>query len=141
MMLLSIAFQGSSSTGFAWLFGIFVIPVSILFGLAMLTSSLIEKKYPNQFILEMIVLLIIFIILTPLSSYIILSTKNIHENELWGIPFIIIGLISFIPAILNIILVIQESTEKQFLTSKTAFFAAATLYLSTMIGMFFVPNE
>ena len=141
MILLSIAFEGNMSTGYAWLFGIYVIPVSVLFGVAMITSSLVEKNYTTESIFELIILLIIFIILTPLSSYFILSIKNIHENEHYGITFFVCGFISFTPAILNIILVIQESTEKQFLTSKTAFFAAAILYLSTMIGMFFVPNE
>ena len=141
MLLLLIALEGNSNTGYVWLFGIFVIPVSILFGLAMLTSSLVEKNYASEFIFEMIFLLIIFIILTPLSSYFILSTKNIHNNEHYGITFFVCGFISFTPALLKIILLIQKSAEKQFVTINTAFFAAAALYVLTMIAMFFVPNE
>jgi len=141
LILLSFAFEGNSNTGYVWFFGMFVIPVSVLLGVAMITSSLVEKNYATEFIFEMIVLLIIFIILTPLSSYFILTIKNIHENELYGIPFFISAFVSFTPAILKIILLIQESTERQFLTSKTAFFVAATLYVLTMIAMFFVPKE
>ena len=130
----------SLSSGFVWLLGMYVIPVNVLLGVVMIICTLIEKDYPTVLIFQLIGLLILFIILTPLSSYLILTTRNIHEDYLYGIPFSVCGFASFIPAVLKISLAIQGSSG-QFLTSKTAFFAAAILYLSTMIGMFFVPNK
>jgi hypothetical protein len=50
MLLLSIALQENLSAGYAWLFGIFVIPISILFGIVMITRSFLAKKYPSELV-------------------------------------------------------------------------------------------
>jgi len=140
LILTLITLHPHSSSGFELLIGKYVIPVSVFLGVMMITCSLIEKNYPTELIFQLICLLILFIILTPLSSYIILTTKNIHENYLYCIPFSICGFSSLIPAVLKIFLVIQGSTG-QFLTIKTALFFSGILYVLTMLSMVFVRDK
>ncbi|WP_299249154.1 hypothetical protein [uncultured Cytophaga sp.] len=141
VLLLSIALQGNLSAGYAWLFGIFVIPVSIFSGVVMITRSFLAKSYPSELVFELISLLVIFMIFTPLTSFAILARKDVHENNLYGIPFILCGCVSFIPGILKILLSIQKSTEVQIPTLEKSMFVAVALFVVTMIAMVFVPNE
>jgi hypothetical protein len=141
MLLLSIALQENLSAGYAWLFGIFVIPISILFGIVMITRSFLAKKYPSELVFELISLLLAFVIFTPLTSFAILARKDVHENDLYGIPFLICGFVSFIPGILKIILLTQNTTVSQVPTIKMPILVATTLFVLTMITMVFVPNQ
>jgi hypothetical protein len=141
MLLLLIALEGNLSAGYAWLFGIYVIPVSMFMGVVMITGSFLAINYPSELVFKLISLLVIFIILTPLASFAILSLKNAHENDLYGIPFLICGCISFIPGILKFILLVQKSAEEQVPTIESAIFVAVSLFVLTTIASVFVPKK
>jgi len=110
-------------------------------GIVIITRSFLAKNYPSELVFELISLLVVFIIFTPLTSFAILARKGVHENELYGIPFLICGFVSFIPGIFKIILLTQNIAISQVPTIKMATLVVVALFVLTMIIMLLIPSN